>query len=254
MVGTTSLYLLRGGQGRPCLVLHDIEGHEGWLAFHAALATQATVYAPSHPGYGHTPGPDWLSSVQHQAVFYQWFLEAANLRDVDLIGIGLGGWIAAEMAVYSTARLRHLILVGAAGLQPQQGDLYDIFLAPWREVLTRGFADAAAAAEFVRLYGADGSGIAQFGGVREAGRTMTMRLCFRPYLHDPALPGLLGKVHLPTLLVWGREDHIVPLECAWQYQHALPDARVQILDQCGHFAHLEHPDRLAHTIREFIAA
>src|ERR1043165_9447168 len=77
-VGHTELYLLKGGQGRPCLVLHGIEGHEGWLSFHQALAEQRTVYAPSHPGYGHTPAPEWISSIQHQAVFYLWFLQASG--------------------------------------------------------------------------------------------------------------------------------------------------------------------------------
>src|ERR1700716_2360121 len=99
LVGETALHVLKGGAGRPCVVLHGIEGHEGWLALHESLAEHATVYAPSHPGYGHTAAPDWISAVRHQAVFYNWFLQAAGLASVDLVGIGVGGWIAAEMAV-----------------------------------------------------------------------------------------------------------------------------------------------------------
>jgi pimeloyl-ACP methyl ester carboxylesterase len=251
MVGPTALHLLRGGQGRPCLVLHGIEGHEGWLAFHGALAEQTTVYAPSHPGYGHTDCPAWISSVQHQAVFYNWFLEAADVREVDLVGIGLGGWIAAEMAVMCTDRLRHLVLVDAAGIKPAQDDRLDIFVTPWRTVIERGFSNAKSAPEYTRLYGSDGSRIADFGGVREAGRTMTMRMCFRPYLYDPALPDMLGKIRCPTLIVWGKQDQIVPLECAERYQRAIAGAQLRILDPCGHFAHLEQPTLLARSIAEF---
>src|SRR5688572_26815605 len=79
-VAQTRLYMLQGGVGRPLLVLHGVEGHEGWLAFHDALAAAATVYAPSHPGYGHTERPLWMETIAHQAVFYQWFLRQAGLQ------------------------------------------------------------------------------------------------------------------------------------------------------------------------------
>jgi len=249
-VGGTALFVLKSGTGRPMLVLHGIEGHEGWLPFHAALAERATVYAPSHPGFGHTDCPPWLSSIQHQAVFYNWFLQAAGLDAVDLVGVGVGGWIAAHMAVMCSASLRHLVLVDAAGVRPESGEILDVFVTPWREVIERAFADAATAPEYQRIYGA---GIAEFGGVREAGRTMAMRMCFRPYMYDAALPGMLGKVQVPTLIVWGKEDQIVPPECALQYQQAIPGATVRILDRCGHFAHFDQPRLLAETISGFIA-
>jgi pimeloyl-ACP methyl ester carboxylesterase len=247
-VGGTSLHVLKGGAGNPCLVLHGIEGDEGWLAFHEALAARATVYAPSHPGFGRTDCPDWINSVQHQAVFYNWFLESVGLNSVDLVGVGLGGWIAAQMAVMCSARLRHLVLVNAAGVRPERGEILDIFVTPWRQVIERAFADPTQAPEYERVYG---GGIAEFGGLREAGRTMAMRMCFRPYMYDPALPGMLGKISVPTLIVWGREDQIVPLECASLYQRAIPAATLRILDKCGHFAHLDQPQLLADTINGF---
>jgi pimeloyl-ACP methyl ester carboxylesterase len=253
-VAQTQLYLLKGGSGHPMVVLHGVEGHEGWLAFHEALAESATVYAPSHPGYGHTDCPPWISSIQHQSIFYHWFLQNAGLLQdaVDLVGIGVGGWIAAQMAVMSTQPLRHLVLVDAAGIRPEKSDILDIFVTPWQQVLEQSFYDAPTAPEFQRIYGA--APVPEFGGVREAGRTMSMRMCFRPYMYDPALPGMLGKVRVPTLVVWGRQDRIVPLECANLYQRAIPDATVRIIDDCGHFAHLDKPESLAAIVREFVSA
>jgi pimeloyl-ACP methyl ester carboxylesterase len=248
-VGQTSLYLLEGGTGPPALVLHGIEGHEGWLAFHERLSQRATVLAPSHPGYGHTDCPDWIASIQHQAIFYQWFLQDAGLGPVDLIGIGIGGWIAAYMAVMCPSALRSLVLVDAAGIRPETTEILDIFVVPWREVIERGFYDASTASEHQRIYGA--SPIVDFGGIREAGRTMAMRMCFRPYMYDPALPGMLGKVRLPTCIVWGRDDQIVPIECASLYQRAIPGATLRIIERCGHFPHLEQPDQLASIVAEF---
>jgi pimeloyl-ACP methyl ester carboxylesterase len=251
-VGGTRLYVVKGGSGPACLVLHGIEGHEGWLPFHDALADSATVYAPSHPGYGHTPAPEWISLVPHQAVFYHWFLQEAGLSDVDLVGVGLGGWIAAEMAVMDSSRLRHLVLADATGVRPRQSEMLDIFVVPWRQVIERGFREGQQSPEYQRIYA--NAPIQEFGGIREAGRTMSTRMCFKPYMHNPALPHMLGKIRVPTLIVWGNDDVIVPLECGERFQQAIPGATLRTLEACGHFAHLDQPQRLATLVRDFCAS
>ena len=210
------------------------------------------MIAPSHPGFGHTPAPEWITQIQHQAVFYNWFLQEAGLRNVDLMGIGLGGWIAAEMAVMDSSRLRHLVLVGAAGLRPVRGEIVDIFLLPWREVIERGFLQAQRSPEFERIYTANP--IQEFGGIREAGRTMTMRMCFKPYMHDPSLAGMLPKISVPTLVVWGEDDDIIPLECGRHFEELIPDAQLRTIPGCGHFVHLDQPEQLATIVREFFAS
>jgi len=248
-VGQIELYLLERGAGPPCLVLHGFEGHEGWLTFHDQLAADATVYAPSHPGYGHTDAPAWITTVQHQAIFYNWFLQEAGLEDVTVVGCGVGGWIAAYMAIMCPDRMRRLVLVGPAGIKPEQGETLDIFVTPWREVIERGFLSAKDSPEYRRIY--DAAPIAEFGGIREAGRVMSMRMFFRPYMYDPALPAMLGKVEVPTLIVWGADDRVIPVECAALFQRTMPDADVRIVEQCGHFAHLDQPGRVSTMVREF---
>ena len=94
--------------------------------------------------------------------------------------------------------------------------------------------------------------IAEFGGIREAGRVMSMKMCFKPYMYDPSLEGMLGKINIPNLIVWGADDRIVPVECAHQFQRAIPDARLTLIEQCGHFAHLDRPDETARVIRDFL--
>src|SRR5437773_2607804 len=109
-VGPTEVSFLKGGQGKPAVVLHGIEGPEGWLAFDEALAGRATVYAPTQPGYGDVARPEWIESNNHVALFYEWFLQELGLESIDLIGLGVGGWIAAEMAVMCHHNLEHLVL------------------------------------------------------------------------------------------------------------------------------------------------
>ncbi len=251
-VGGTALYLLKAGSGPPCVFLHDIEGHEGWLTVHSDLSMTSTVIAPSHPGFGHTPAPEWITAVQHQAIFYNWFLQEAGLNGVDLVGVGLGGWIAAEMAIMDTSRLRNLVLVGAAGLRPRRGEMLDIFLVPWRQVIERGFFDTQHSPEFARIYTANP--IQEFGGMREAGRTMTMRMCFKPYMHDPSLASMLPKIRIPTLVVWGEDDQIIPVECGRQFAESIPGAQLRTVPDCGHFVHLDQPQQLAAIVGEFFAS
>jgi pimeloyl-ACP methyl ester carboxylesterase len=76
-------------------------------------------------------------------------------------------------------------------------------------------------------------------------------MCFKPYMHDPSLAGMLGKIRTPTLVVWGESDVIVPLECAERFAGLIPGARLRTLKECGHFAHLDQPRQLAAMVREF---
>jgi len=246
----TNLHLLKGGEGRPALVLHGIEGPEGWLAFHDALSRKSAVYAPTHPGYGETERPPWLEAISHQAIFYNWFIQQAGLEDVDLIGFGIGGWIAAEMAVMCPHNFAHLVLVDAAGLHPREAQLLDIFVMPWREVIERSFSDAQASSEFQRIY--TERPLSDFGGPREAGRSMSMRMCYRPYMFDPALQPLLGRIDIPTLIVWGADDQVIPLECGEMYRDAISGAALKVLDHAGHWPHYEQPQQLAELIQEFV--
>jgi len=249
-VGEVSLALLKGGQGQPTLVLHGIEGDEGWLAFHEALATSAAVYAPSHPGYGRTDCPEWLNKIQHQAVFYHWFLQEADLESVDVVGIGLGGCIAAEMALMCADRMRNLVLVSPAGILPSEGEVYDVFVESWQQVIERSFYDHRSAPEYLRVYG-EGF-VPQFGGIREAGRVMSTVLAYKPYMYDRSLPGMLGKIRLPTLVVLGDTDRIMPRECGERFQQGIPGATLTTLEHCGHWAHMDRPEALADSIRAFV--
>src|SRR6476646_7752515 len=98
-VSGCNIGLMRGGTGRPLLVLHGASGAGAWLPFMASLADTYDVIVPEHPGFGASDTPDWLDTVHDLAYFYLDFLDQLDLQNVHLVGISLGGWIAAELAV-----------------------------------------------------------------------------------------------------------------------------------------------------------
>src|SRR5580704_9285671 len=106
-----ALELTEGGKGRPIVVLHGLEKLETEPPLHALLAQHGRVIAPAHPGFGKSPLPDWIDSIDDLSYLYLDLLDRLNLSDVVLVGSSMGGWIAAEMAVKSCRRLSHLVLV-----------------------------------------------------------------------------------------------------------------------------------------------
>jgi pimeloyl-ACP methyl ester carboxylesterase len=241
-----------GGEGPPALVLHHDIGAPERPAFYDALARHFTVFAPAHPGYDGSPRPSWMRSVRDMAVVYQGLLaQQAATREpgtVTLIGLGFGGWIAAEMATMAPRAFRRLVLVGAMGLKPERGEIVDQALLSYIDYVRRGFADQTA---FDRVFGPEPptSRLEQW----DLNREMTFRIAWKPYMYSPTLPHLLGAVATPTLIVWGADDHIVPRECGERYAKSLANARLQIVDDAGHFVDMEKPDELARVVWHFVS-
>jgi len=236
------------GAGDPVLVLHHDIGSPDPAPFHDALAERFTVHVPSHPGYDGSERPGWIRSVRDIAVIYQWLLAERELSGVTLVGLGFGGWIAAEMATMSPRAFRRLVLVGAMGLRPSQGEILDQALVSYIDYVRAGFEDQGACQ---RLFGVEPPTplLEQW----DLNREMTFRIAWKPYMYSQTLPHLLGGVRAPALVVWGRGDRIVPLECGEHYARALRQARLAVVEGAGHFVDMEQPEALARLVSEFAA-
>ena len=245
LAGST-LRLRKGGAGDPLLVLpHDI-GSLDRLPFYDALARRFTVYVPSHPGYDGSERPSWMRNVRDVAVTYQSVIAEINLANPSLVGLGFGGWIAAEMATMSPQAFRRLVLVGAMGVKPVKGEILDQALVSYIDYVRAGFEDQGV---FDRLFGAEPP--TELLEQWDLNREMTFRIAWKPYMYNPTLPHLLGGVKAPALIVWGRGDKIVPLECGEAYARALPRSRLAVVPGSGHFVDMEQPEALARLIVEF---
>ena len=242
------LHLSRAGRGRPVLVLHHETGTLDRLPFYDALAERYDVLVPHHPGYSRSPRPEWMRSVRDIAVVYRSLLSELKVKDAILVGLGFGGWIAAEMASMAPTDLSKLVLVGAMGIKPPVGDILDLAITGYIDYARAGFHDQKA---FDKVYGAEPSGDQL--EMWDVCREMSFRIAWKPYMYSQTLPHLLRSVRVPALVVWGDEDKVVPPSAAKSYVEALPNARLQVVKGCGHCVDMEQPEALAKLVTEFIA-
>jgi pimeloyl-ACP methyl ester carboxylesterase len=239
--------LLRGGRAgaTPLLFLHGAGGHTGWMGFLEELSQRFEVFAPEHPGFGQSDDPPWLDEVGDLAFFYLDFIRQFGLSGVHLIGTSLGGWIAAELAVRNTAALASLCLVGAVGILAEGEPIPDIFRMPVDENLRRFYADQDRARR--RLADLDKADMS----VATKNRATVMRLAYRPRFHNPGLAKWLHRIDVPTLLLWGEKDGLVPPAFGEAYRRLIPDARLVVLPEAGHAPFDEQKDAFLAAYLDF---
>ena len=249
-VAGAEMQILKGGSGDPLLVLHDESGQPGWLQLHEELAKNYTVYAPSHPGFGVTDRIDWIMNMRDSATWYLWALEDLGLSNLNVLGFSLGGWLAAEMATQNPQMFRKMALAAPAGILPPIGEILDMFLIVSKEFITAGFHNPSAAAEFQTVCPDEPT--PEQVESWETAREEACRLSWRPYMHDRSLPHRLGRLkNLPSLIVWGRNDEVVPTSAGEVYNNVIAGSRLVTLENCGHRSDVEKTDELAGLLREF---
>ena len=250
-VGDVNLVVRKAGQGPPLLVLHEELGCPGTVSWQTELATQRTLIMPQHPGFGRTERAEWLTGIRDLACLYAIYLRKGGLAPIDVLGFSFGGWIAAEIAANDPALFSRLILVGAVGIRPPQGEILDMFMLTADAYLRQTVRDPAGTPEFADLYGAEITP-EQFEAFEEA-RAETARLAWKPYLFNPSLPHLLeAAMGLPTLLLWGDEDAVVPAAVGEAYRAALPGAKLVVFPACGHRPEIEKRDAFLSELRGFL--
>jgi pimeloyl-ACP methyl ester carboxylesterase len=241
------LHVSRAGKGRPVLVLHHETGTLDRLPFYDALAAKFDVLVPHHPGYSRSQRPEWMRHPRDIAVIYRGLLSELKLSNAVLVGLGFGGWIAAEMASMAPGDLAKLVLVGAMGIKPPQGDILDLAITGYVDYARAGFHDQKA---FDRVYGAEPS-VDQL-EMWDICREMSFRIAWKPYMYSQTLPHLLGAVRVPSLVVWGDDDKVVPQSAGKRYVEALPNAKLEVVKNSGHCVDMEQPETLAKLIVDFI--
>lgn len=251
------------GDRRPRLVfLHDADVVAGPVGALARLAEVTDLDVPRHPGFGSPDdelAADW-DGVADLAQYHAERLRCARTGGVDrrvhLVGAGLGGWVALELAVRARELLASLCLVCPYGVKltgPTEPEFADLLLLDPDELIALGWADPAACHDML-LPGHPADSDDERVARAFADRAALARYGWKPFLHDPRLRRWLHVLDLPTLVVSGAADRMVAPDHGRALAELIPGARQVVVPGAGHYPYLEAPGAFAEVVLTFVAA
>ena len=237
----------RAGSGQPMLFLHGAAGLPLWNPFFEALSKRYDLRAPEHPGFGASDAAAWIRSVPDMSMYYLDMLDQLDLHDVHLIGHSLGGWIAAELAIRNCSRLTSLTLIAPAGTRVKGVPSGDNFIWDPEESIRNLFHDQRFADRILSHTETD-----EEADLALNSRFMAARLGWEPRWVDPALKNWLHRIQVPTLVLWGENDKLLPKSYASTWQDNIADSRAAFIPECGHLPQVEKPAVTASHILDFL--
>ena len=242
----TKVHVTRAGKGAPLLVLHHDIGILDRLPILDSLAQSFDVIVPHYAGWGKSQRPEWMRSVRDVAVMQRALLDKLALDKVSLLGLGFGGWVAAEMTTMSARDIAKIVLVGPMGIKPTEGYILDQAIISYIDYPQAFFHDSKA---FEAVYGNVSTDQLE---AWDIAREMSFRIAWKPYMYSQTLPHLLSSVKSPVMIVWGEHDKVVPVATAQQWKKALPGARLEIVKGAGHAVEMEKPAELLKLMSGFL--
>jgi len=236
--------MLTAGKGEPLMFWHGAGTFHGF-DFALPWAERFRVLIPFHPGFGLSADDPSISSIHDYVMHYVELLDQLGLASVNLVGFSLGGYMAASFASEHGHRLRKLVLVAPAGLRVPEHPMVDLFRVPPEQV--PGYL--VANMEVLLPHLPKGPDI-DFMVERYRESTSLARVAWeRPW--DPKLPKYLHRLRMPTLLVWGNQDRLIPVGQAAAWAKHMPDARIRSFDRAGHLVLDENPESVR-AITDFL--
>jgi len=240
--------LRQGGQGPPLLFLHGA-GLYLWMPVHDLLAKRRRVYLPAHPGFGASEGYDEIEDIEDLVFHTVDVMDELQIAQADVVGLSLGGWLAAELALRHPQRVRRLVLVDAGGTRVPGVPKGNIFMAPVGKARELLFHDPTS--KLATTLMPDVPPPDRLEAILR-GREAAARLLWHPHVAYRKLTSRLDRITAPTLVVWGADDRLVPLPYGEAYANGIPGAKLTVIDDCGHLPPIEQPERFAEAVLAFL--
>jgi pimeloyl-ACP methyl ester carboxylesterase len=253
MVNGIELEVLRrgpsGAGAMPVLLLHGMDTVHPQAPFLDLLGKHAEIIAPSSPGFGDTKRPPNFDTVYDLVHLYLAMIDELPYAKLALVGLSFGGWLAAEIAVACSHKLSRLVLVDPVGIKigdRESRDILDVFNVNPAEVRRAAWHDPANAPDYDAM--SDEELI-----VHARNREALCLYAWHPCLYNPQLKQWLGRIRVPTLLLWGAADRVVTPDYGRAYAGLIPDARFELIEAAGHHPEIEQPERFAERVAAFLA-
>ena len=242
-----TIQVLRAGSGEPVLLLHPFGGAGRWRPYHDLLSERFDVVAPDCPGFGQSDPIEWIEGIDDLVYFTLELLDRLGLERPHVVGASFGGWLAAELAVHSPHRVGRLVLVDAIGLDLPDQPYADLFAMTREETIAALFHDRAVGE---RVYPPDPNVEVLVQDYKD--KTAFATVAWSPLCCNPKLERRLRRITAPTLVLWGAEDRVAPVEHGRRYAELIPDAMLAVFESCGHAALVEQTGPAVEAIGEFL--
>lgn len=238
------------GQGQAVVFFHGMGMSDLWLTFHEKLAESFTLYAPDHPGFGLSDKAEEFDSMEDFILHYVDLFGALDLSSVNLVGHSLGGWIAAELASFFPQIVKNLVLIAPSGLRIAKNPIVDVFALSPEQLAMICFNDLSKAMEVMSQRDMSDMKKLALQDYRE--RTMVAKLAWT-LGYSPKLEKRLRRISSPSLIIWGKDDQLISSAYGEAYKNAIPNAKLALLDDCGHVPVVEQVDKTVDLIKDFLA-
>ncbi len=241
-------HIFEGGPANaPALLyLHGTNLGNLWLEYHQRLASSFRVIAIDTPGFGKTPRPDWMRTMDDYILYFKDLLDALELPKVDILGHSLGGWMAMEIAVWYPERVNRLVLSNAAGIRIKGTPMGNLFAMNQQELLDACFDNPMAAMPLMpQEFNID------YFMEQYRQRLTLASIAWSPWF-DPKLERRLERITSPTLVIWGVNDRLIPPAYGELLHEKIANSEIVRLEGTGHMPMFEKPQEWAEAINNFL--
>jgi pimeloyl-ACP methyl ester carboxylesterase len=250
--GTFNVELHQAGAGEPLLVLHDMSARRPWAPYMDDLANRFRVVAPSLPGFRYSTGLEHIDDAVDMAVFLADLLDVLGIEQATVLGHELGAMFAAELAALSPGRVSRLLLVAPVGLRSNDGEMADLAAIDPAAIPGLLWADPeSAVAKDWNAMPLEPAAVEEETVLRARALGSASRFVW-PF-PERGLHKRVHRIQAPTLIVWGAEDGLTPRGLAEAFDAAIPQARLHVMPNVGHFPMLEAPSEFVRLAFELAA-
>jgi pimeloyl-ACP methyl ester carboxylesterase len=238
--GVAMHYYCAGRRGMPIVLIHGLgSSAETWGALIPLLSKEFLVYAPDLPGFGKTPLAPEGTNISTHVLYLERFLDTLGYPRVTLAGNSLGGWIATRFAVEHPERVERLFLLNSAGLRRENSH------SPYAE----NRVAARSSLEYMLGFTVPVPKFVLDAVVRNS-QTPAYVGFIRGYDTREELDAVLADIRVPTTIIWGERDHLLPITCAHDLHSGISSSELVLLPHVGHMPQIQAPGKVARIIME----
>ena len=247
-------YLEEGSSDQNLILLHGLGGYaERWSNIIPILAKKFHLYVPDMIGYGQSDKPTADYTPEYFARYVFDFMESLGIKNTSMVGTSLGGQVVIECAATQNPTIKKIVLISPAGIMRKSTPVLDAYtmaaLYPTKEAIKNAY----------QMMVGEGKQVSEISierflnNMSRPNAKMVFLSTLLGLKNAPDIFEKLERISIPTLLIWGRDDKLIPFEYSKQFVSAIKNCKFIPMDGCGHSPYVEDPEKLSELVMEFLA-